>query len=153
MKRVLHFLSKHINKDIIESKISMIENAFISDDNFENIPDAPGIYIMVARTCNFIYPKKKSPVFYIGTSKLLKTRLKKHLRCYNEASSDFFLHSSWNYSRYNYDVAFGADIYYMRITGRECSKDLESKAMEGFYDKYGAIPVGNGAFSFKRSNT
>ena len=45
----------------------------------------------------------------------------------------------------------------MRITGRENEKALESKAMEGFYDKYGALPVGNGAlpvgngaFSFRK---
>lgn len=59
-----------------------------------------------------------------------------------DAKTDFNEHSSWKYSRYNYAVAFDADIYYMRITGRENEKPLESKAMEGFYDKYGAIPVG-----------
>jgi hypothetical protein len=42
------------------------------------------------------------------------------------------------------------EILYMRITGRENEKALESKAMEGFYDKYGALPVGNGAFSFRK---
>lgn len=55
-----------------------------------------------------------------------------------------------HYSRYNYAAAFGTDIYYMRITGRENEKNLESKAFEGFYDKYGALPVGNGAFSFRK---
>ena len=39
--------------------------------------------------------------------------------------------------------------YYMLTQGRETNKALESKALEGFYDKFGALPVGNGAFSFR----
>lgn len=99
---------------------------------------------------DFRYPKKDSPVFYIGTSNHLKRRLKSHLKLYKEAKDDFNSNKNWQYSRYNYAVAFGADVYYMRITGREKEKSLESKAIEGFYDKYGALPVGNGAFSFRK---
>ena len=138
MKRELQFLAGYIDKGIIESKVWPIKDAFQSDD------------CMVARKREFVYPKKDSSVFYIGTSKHLRTRLKTHLRRYKEAKTDFNKHTSWNYSRYNYAVAFDADIYYMRITGRENEKALESKAMEGFYDKYGALPVGNGAFSFRK---
>ena len=150
MKRVLHFLTGYISKEVIESKIWFICDAFESDDSFENVPNKPGIYIMVAKDRAFIYPKKDSPVFYIGTSCQLKRRLKTHLKHYKEAKDSFMFHNSWLYGRYNYAVAFGADIYYMRITGREDEKTLESKAMEGFYDTYGALPVGNGAFSFKK---
>ena len=95
---------------------------------------------MVAKKRDFVYPKKDSPVFYIGTSKHLRNRLKTHLKLYKEAKADFNKHSSWNYCRYNYAVAFDADIFYMRITGRENEKALE----------YGALPVGNGAFSFRK---
>ena len=149
MKRVLQFLTEYIDKNIIETKAHPIKDAFKSDDCFDGVPDEPGIYIMVAKTREFVYPKKDSPVFYIGTSKHLKSRLKTHLRRYKEAKADFNKHSLWNYSRYNYAVAFDTDIYYMRITGRENEKALESKALEGFYNKYGALPVGNGAFSFR----
>lgn len=149
MKRVLQFLTEYIDQGVIESKVSPLENAFLSDDCFDGVPNEPGIYIMVAKKRKFVYPKKDSPVFYIGTSKHLRSRLKTHLCRFKEAKKDFKNHKLWNYSRYNYAVAFGADIYYMRITGRENEKALESKAMEGFYDKYGALPVGNGAFSFR----
>lgn len=150
MKRVLQFLTGYIDKSVVESKVRTIEDAFQSDDCFDSVPDEPGIYIMVAQKREFVYPKKDSPVFYIGTSKHLRSRLKTHFRRYKDAKTDFNKHTSWNYSRYNYAVAFDADIYYMRITGRENEKALESKAMDGFYDKYGALPVGNGAFSFRK---
>ena len=150
MKRVLQFLTGYIDKSVVESKVRTIEDAFQSDDCFDSVPDEPGIYIMVAQKREFVYPKKDSPVFYIGTSKHLRSRLKTHFRRYKDAKTDFNKHTSWNYSRYNYAVAFDADIYYMRITGRENEKALESKAMDGFYDKYGALPVGNGDFSFRK---
>lgn len=149
MKRFLQFLTEYIDKSIVESKVWSIINAFQSDDCFDSVPNEPGIYIMVAKKRNFVYPKKDSPVFYIGTSKHLRSRLKTHLKLFKSAKADFNKHMLWNYSRYNYAVAFDTDIYYMRITGREKEKSLESKAMEGFYDKYGALPVGNGAFSFR----
>ena len=150
MKRVLHFLTGYISKEVIESKVWFIENAFQSDDCFDDVPDKPGIYIMVAKKRAFVYPKKESPVFYIGTSKQLKRRLKTHLNHYKKAKIAYNTNDSWQNGRYNYAIAFDADIYYMRITGREKEKILESKAIEGFYDKYGALPVGNGAFSFRR---
>ena len=150
MKRFLQFLTGYIDKRIVESKVWPIINVFQSNDCFDSVPNESGIYIMVAKKRNFVYPKNDSPVFYIGTSKHLRSRLKTHLKLYKEAKADFNKHSSWNYSRYNYAVAFDVDIYYMRITGRENEKALESKAMEGFYDKYGALPVGNGAFSFRK---
>ena len=37
----------------------------------------------------------------------------------------------------------------MRVIGSETNKSLESKVIQDFYDKFGAIPVGNGAFSFR----
>jgi len=148
MKQDLKFLTNYISESVIDSKIRFIKNAFKSDDCFDDVPDVPGIYIMVARDQSFVYPKNKSHVFYIGTSKHLKTRLKNHLRLYKEADMDFKKHSMWIYSRYNYAVAFGADIYYMRITGCESERTLERKAIEGFFDKYGALPVGNGAFTY-----
>ena len=152
MRRVLQFLTTYIAKGVLESKLNVISNAFRKDEmlHFDDVPAAPGVYIMVAKECKFIYPKKKSPVFYIGTSNNLNRRLKDHLRLYKLAQTDYKKNKMWNYSRYNYAVAFGADIYYMRITGRENEKSLESKAMEGFYDRYGAIPVGNGAFAFRQ---
>ena len=150
MKREIGFLTGYISECILESKLNKIENPFIDVRMLDEVPNAAGIYIMFARNTDFVYPKRKSRVIYIGTSNNLQRRLKTHLRNYIVANEDFNTHAHWNYSRYNYIVAFGCDIYYMRITGRESEKELERKALEGFYDKYGALPVGNGAFSFGR---
>ena len=150
MNRALHFLSNYINKNIIESKIWHIKDAFLTEDSLNDVPNEAGIYIIVAKSTKFLYPKGESPVIYIGTSNHLQKRLKTHLRLYKEAEGHFKNHSAWVYSRYNYAIAFGADVYYMRITGRENEKSLERKAIEGFFDKYGALPVGNGAFTFKK---
>lgn len=150
----LKFLKEHISESVIESKLSPPKkDVFKSDDCFDDVPDERGIYIFVARKTKFQYPKGPSkgmsPVIYIGTSNHLRTRLKQHLKHYKEAKADFRKHSKWLYSRYNYMVAFDADLYYMRITGCENEKSLERKAIEGFFDVYGALPVGNGAFSYR----
>ena len=63
MKRVLQFLTEQIEKNIIETKINTIKNSFQSDDCFDGVPNEPGIYIMVAKKRDFVYPKKESPVF------------------------------------------------------------------------------------------
>ena len=156
MKRILTFLKGYISEKVIVTKLSeknYLKDAFNHEDCFNTVPNVPGIYIMVARKTKFQYPKGPSkglsPVIYIGTSNHLRTRLKTHLRHYKDAKKDFWEHSSWHYSRYNYAVAFDADIYYMRITGCEKEKALESKAIKGFFDTYGALPVGNGAISFR----
>lgn len=156
MKRILSFLKGYISENVIDTKLTdknCLKDAFNNEDCFDKVPNVPGIYIMVARKAKFQYPKGPSkglsPVFYIGTSKHLRSRLKEHLSRYRSAKTDFWEHSSWHYSRYNYAVAFDSDIYYMRITGCEKEKALESKAIEGFFDIYGAIPVGNGAISFR----
>ena len=153
MKSILKFLKGHINESLIESKLWEIDNVFKSSDCFDEVPNLPGIYIFVARETKFQYPKGPnggySPVIYIGTSNHLRTRLKQHLNQYIKANKDFKSSQNWHYSRYNYIVAFGADLYYMRITGCEKEKALESKAIEGFFDMYGALPVGNGAISYR----
>ncbi len=56
----------------------------------------------------------------------------------------------WYYSRYNYMVAFGCQIVWFTRRGTQSIKDLESTLIEDFYNKHHAIPIGNGAFSFKK---
>ena len=80
MKRELQFLTGYISKDVIDSKLWSIKDAFLSDDSFDEVLNESRIYIMVAKTRSFAYPKKESPVFYIGTSNHLQKRLKTHLR-------------------------------------------------------------------------
>ncbi len=153
MKRILTFLKGHISEAVINARLWEIDNVFQTNDCFDDVPNQPGIYILAARKTMFQYPKGPSnglsPILYIGTSNHLKTRLKQHLKLYKEAKEDFNKCTKWMYSRYNYIVAFGADLYYLRVTGCEKEKDLESKAIESFYDTYGALPVGNGANSYR----
>lgn len=48
MKRFLQFLTGHIDKTIVDSKVWPIIDAFQSSDCFDCVPNEPGIYIMVA---------------------------------------------------------------------------------------------------------
>lgn len=151
MNKEISFLTGRISKEVLKSKLegNYIPKAFITEGSFADVPEEAGIYIMLSDDVEFIYPKGTSKVFYIGTSNNLKKRLLSHNRRYKDAVKSFNSCDDWIYSRYNYAYKFGANIYYMRITGRESEKGLESKAIESFYDKYGALPVGNGAFSFR----
>lgn len=55
MKRILQFLTGYIEKTIVESKVWCIEDAFQTDDCFNDVPNEPGIYIMVAKKRDFVY--------------------------------------------------------------------------------------------------
>ena len=43
----------------------------------------------------------------------------------------------------------GAKVYYYLCQGKQASKNLESDILGMFYDRFGAMPVGNGARSFQ----
>lgn len=151
MKWCLHFLQNNVSQSRAEA---MAETNEITDfiKNYEEekdrIPANRGIYIFVAKKTKFTYPWGESPVIYIGTSNNLRRRISRHYAKTLEAKETG--NTRWNYSRYNYIVKFHADLYFMRVKGTENEKDLESKVIEDFYDRYGALPVGNGAFSFKK---
>lgn len=49
----------------------------------------------------------------------------------------------------NYMKYHGAKVYYYLCKGNQESKNLESQMISSFYDKFGAMPVGNGARSFQ----
>lgn len=148
MKRGFEFLKSHIAKDI---KPIYVGDLFNEEDLLNEVPVSRGIYIIVSPTTKFQYPKGKSNIMYIGTSNNLRRRLKNHFDHYHEAKKDWNKCTTWFSNRYNYMVAFDAEVYYIKTTGNENEKYLESRALEGFYDKYYAIPVGNGAKSFRKS--
>ena len=144
MKHCLSFLKNQVSSSRAE-KMKEIKTFFSAEVDFQTIPEESGIYIFVSPKQRFTYPNGTSKVIYIGTSKNLRYRLKTHHRNFINKNSK----TEWTYSRYNYFEAFKADCYFMIVIGSETNKSLESKVIQDFYDKFGAIPVGNGAFSFR----
>ena len=63
MKRILQFLTGYIEKTIVESKVWCIEDAFQTDDCFNDVPNEPGIYIMVAKKEILYIPRKTRQCF------------------------------------------------------------------------------------------
>ena len=149
MKRCFCFLKKYIDKSRIENKIYGPFDIFEREEDLELIGNQQGVYFIVSKSRKYSYPAKTSPVIYIGKADHLKSRLKQHVRHYKDAMDIHKQKSCWIYSRYHYMTHGGAEVYYMPVSGQEKAKILESKALENFYDTYLALPVGNGAFSFR----
>lgn len=150
MKPCFRFLNNHIDADRVKKHlsppifVSSINDAYI---NYDVIDTKSGIYFIVSKNYKFIYPKGNSPLIYIGKADNLRRRLKEHLTNFRNATPK----DSWIYSRYNYmNMPGGFEIYYLTSITNEKSKYLESRAIEDFYDRYLATPVGNGAFSFRK---
>lgn len=70
MKRILHFLSSYINQEVIESKVHIIKDAFRADVCFDDVPEKPGIYIMIAKESGFIYPMENQRFFTLALQKI-----------------------------------------------------------------------------------
>jgi len=130
----------------IYGPIDIMENEYYS-----KVPRASGVYIIVSKKVSFLYPGGKSRVIYIGSAINLKKRLVTHrrnLRAIDTGKKEKF--SVLHYSRYQYIKKFGGRIYWIRPKGTQEAKNLESDIICSFYDRYLAVPVGNGAFSFRK---
>ena len=139
MKRHFHFLKNYLD-------IERIKNGIKGPIEINEAEDFSAIYFFISRNNRFILPWGNSPIIYIGKADKLRTRLMQHNNNYKYADPK----TKFEYSRYNYmNMEGGFEIYYLRTKGRESAKCLESKVLENFYDKYGALPVGNGAFSYR----
>ena len=148
MKRCLSFLKNYIDRERVKTNIKGPLSVINNDYNFviDNIEAKPGIYIIVSKKHKFVYPKGNSSVIYIGKASNLKRRIKEHLNNLSKVSPKEF----WVYNRYNYmRMEGGFEIYYLTTIKNENPKYMESRAIEDFYDSFLAIPVGNGAFSFR----
>lgn len=141
----LRFLNDLKRKNI-GSKIYKVDNEL----DFSIIPEKPGSYILLSNKQRFIYPERTSKVIYIGMSINLRARIKNHFKNMNELNGikKKYRREYWYYSRYNYLVKYGCRVYWMTTKGNP--KNLESILIEKFYSKYHSIPIGNGAFSFKK---
>ena len=125
----------------------------LCEEDVADVPARRGVYIIVAadRT-KFVYPKGKSPVIYIGQASNLRRRLREHLKHWRDIvrdeEDDLRAHIE-HCPRYWYiESCKGARVYTFYCLKGQREKDLESDIIWRFYEKYRALPVGNGARSF-----
>ncbi len=124
--------------------------SIFSDDFLEDIPEKTGVYIIVSNQQKFIYPNGQSQIIYIGTSDNLYQRLNIHYKISNNLKQAKISdrNNDYHYSRYQYIAKFGGNVYWYTTRGTQTKKMLEQDILDHFYDRYLALPVGNGAFSF-----
>jgi len=135
----------HREPDRIISDIFNIED-------YSEIPTIPGAYIFASKNEKFLYPNGLSRIIYIGKTTNLRRRIRTHLSVVSEIKSlkKSERNSNWYYPRHQYLAKFGGKLYCFSIKGLQDAKNLENKLIEQFYDKYFALPVGNGAISFRK---
>jgi hypothetical protein len=108
------------------------------------IPKTGGVYILLAKPgITFMYPRRRSSVFYIGQAKNLHNRLFFHLRAAEEAKN----YRRWTLYMpyYEYAAALGARYVIIPATHRENPKLLEDDVLACFAEHYRSWPVANGA--------
>ena len=153
MRRELCFLrSSNYSSPFREKQGPDAEIDLLEDNPFESIEDIPGVYIITSsdRT-RFVYPKGTNAVIYIGKSENLAQRLRTHLCHLREVmynDEDLLRKRIQVNQRYQYMNAFGAKVFIYYCRRSQDAKWLESYIMHRFYEKYRALPVGNGARSF-----
>ena len=115
-----------------------------------------GVYIIeTTDNFKFPYPAGKSKVIYIGKADELRSRLSQHrhrLNRLNNSKGEWGMaeEEPWVGSKYQYMYFHGAKVYYYKCRGQQEAKEEESRIMWAFYQKYRALPVGNGAKSYSK---
>lgn len=116
-----------------------------------------GVYI-ISGDRKYTYPNgKESPVIYIGQSDELLRRLKdKHFTKGLKrllADPDRGINKNRQLaSRYQYMYYDGSHVDVFKRRGSQRSKEFGSFVLNQFYQKYRALPVGNGARSFSKKD-
>jgi hypothetical protein len=116
-----------------------------------DIPQVPGAYILFGRPgVRFNYPNAESPIYYIGQSKGLNTRLRSHLKWSTHVKNDERTVFPIYEPRYEYGGKLGGRYCYIRTWQGLGPKALEDILMARFAKKYGTFPVANGASAWNR---
>lgn len=114
-----------------------------------------GVYVISSTDgTRYTYPNgKKSPIIYIGMSDDLLRRLKDEH--FTKGLKRLMDNPDWGIedncqlaSRYQYMFYNGSQIDVFKCRGKQDSKNMESMFLNQFYQKYRALPVGNGARSY-----
>ena len=116
-----------------------------------DIPALPGVYLLVAKpSVHFIYPAGKSPVYYIGHTQSLRSRLLNHLKWHSEVRkgkrSTYYLCEP----RHEYGGKYGGRYCYIRTWQGCTSKALEDIVLARFAKRYHSFPVANSAGAWNR---
>ncbi len=153
MKRELSFLKASNYSSPFREKQGPDRELNLLDENpFDYIEDVSGVYVIASSdNTRFIYPKGRNAVIYIGKSEHLVQRLKTHLanlRLVMECDEDLLCKRQQVNQRYQYMNSFGAKVYIYYCRRTQDAKWLESYIMHRFYERYRALPIGNGARSF-----
>ena len=153
MKRELNFLKASNYSSPFREKQGPDKEIDLLDDNpFENVDDVPGVYIITSSdNTSFIYPKGCNAIIYIGKSEHVVQRLRTHLanlRMVIECDEELLCNRQQVNQRYQYMNSFGAKVYIYYCRKTQDAKWMESYILHRFYEKYRALPVGNGARSF-----
>ena len=119
-----------------------------------HIPSAPGVYLLVAKPeVHFIYPRGKSPIFYIGQARSLRQRLERHLDYSRHVREERREPSEPLYwPRYEYAGTHGARYCYIRTWQGITPKALEDIVLARFQVRYHSRPVANSAGAWNRTD-
>ncbi len=124
----------------------------LESETIDSLTSLSGVYIIRSKRKYFPYPFGTSPIIYIGLASNLRRRLKEHrsdienLRKSPKKDRGDLPY----YSRFQYFITFGSKVHYFTTRGKQHEKNLENKIMMAFYKRYGALPIGNGAFSWEK---
>lgn len=114
-----------------------------------DVPSGPGAYILVAKGhSHFSYPRGNSPIFYIGQSSNLHSRLYEHLKYATQARNDRKRQLYW--PRYEFAAIYGGRYCYLRTWQGLTPKALEEIILARFANKYRSFPIANGSGSWNR---
>jgi hypothetical protein len=127
----------------LKAKMSPFMN--IESLDKEDIPEEPGVYIMMSDHTEYLYPwsdsKGPSQVYYIGQSKNLRDRLNTHKRLYLRSSSTKYLPPIYWEPRYEYASHHGCNVAWMIS---KTPRKTEHALLVDFARYYGAKPVADG---------
>ena len=118
----------------------------------EDIPDEPGVYVMISDHAEYVYPwstaNGNSPVYYIGRAQSLMERLMTHKRYCEQARSKPAYHDHyWPY--YEYAAHHGCNVAWVTC---EDPKTTEKAMLVDFAEYYGAKPVANGQSGWEHNS-
>ena len=109
----------------------------------EDIPDEPGVYIMMSDHTEYVYPwstaNGNSRVYYIGQAKSLRKLLLTHKKYCEEAISKPPYDYYW--PRYEYAAHHGCNVTWVTS---ESPKTTEKDMLVDFAKYYGSKHVANG---------
>lgn len=133
----------------------VIHDIYTREEYLDPRLERAGVYIFLSQDQKFVYPNGESKVIYIGMSVNLRSRLDGHRKVF--LRMDRLTHQDrsnhWYWSRYQYVRTFGATIHSFSVRGGQTAKNLENAILGRFYDRFLALPVGNGAASYRQINS